>query len=63
MNREEITQSIDKPAGMSAEDELAWALAGLLRWPLPGGRDIAALLPGWLIDHARDALTRYRDCA
>lgn len=61
--RIEIIESVDrafpsKPEGMTEADELAWALARVLRWPDPAGT-IIDTLPGWLAGLARAALRRY----
>jgi hypothetical protein len=61
MDKREQMLSIEKPEGMSAQDELAWALCRVLRWPNPDGTIEQAYIPGWLAAIATDALTRHLD--
>ncbi len=59
MNKVQIIESKERPEGMSEADELAWALARVLRWPNPNGTIADYYLPGWLSEHAKSALRRY----
>jgi hypothetical protein len=59
MNRVEILESNEKPEGLTQTDELAWALSRVLRWTNPQGTIADAYVPGWLTQHAKDALLRY----
>lgn len=59
MKRTVIIKEIEKPEGMSAEDELAWALSRVLRWQNPLGTVMDYYIPSWLREYATDALKRY----
>jgi hypothetical protein len=64
MNRREVVESATKahpepPANMSEADELAWILARVLDWGLPGGTIREYALPKWLSRQADESLERY----
>lgn len=63
MTRLEIMTACERPDGMTVEDELAWALHRMARWPNPQGTIMDAYVPGWLGEVVRGALNRYIDSA
>jgi hypothetical protein len=58
-DKTDVLSSRDKPDGMSVEDELAWALSSVMRWPNPNGTIAHAYVPPWLRDIAAHAIGRY----
>ena len=55
----QLISSIDKPIGMSTEQELAWALKRVMDWHYPHGTNYDEYIPRWLKDLTDHALGRY----
>ena len=57
--RYDLLRAIETPHSMSVEDELAFALSRVMRWPNPEGPVGLTAIPGWLREIGLNALTRY----